>query len=127
METAITEGVEVSVESFYLSDHSAPEDDRYVYAYRIRLQNRSPHTVQLLRRHWIITDGNGEVNEVKGEGVVGEQPVLEPGGEYEYTSGSHLKSPIGTMHGTYQMVTKSGELFDVTIPCFSLEVPGVVN
>ncbi len=127
METAITEGVEVSVESFYLSDHSAPEDDRYVYAYRIRLQNRSPRTVQLLRRHWIITDGNGEVNEVKGEGVVGEQPVLEPGGEYEYTSGSHLKSPIGTMHGTYQMVTKSGELFDVTIPCFSLEVPGVLN
>ena len=127
METAITEGVEVSVESFYLSDHSAPEDARYVYAYRIRLQNRSPRTVQLLRRHWIITDGNGEVNEVKGEGVVGEQPVLEPGGEYEYTSGSHLKSPIGTMHGTYQMVTKSGELFDVTIPCFSLEVPGVLN
>jgi len=127
METAITEGVEVSVESFYLSDHSAPEDDRYVYAYRIRLQNRSPRTVQLLRRHWIITDSNGEVNEVKGEGVVGEQPVLEPGGEYEYTSGSHLKSPIGTMHGTYQMVTKSGELFDVTIPCFSLEVPGVLN
>ena len=127
METAITEGVEVSVESFYLSDHSAPEDDRYVYAYRIRLQNRSPRTVQLLRRHWIITDGNGEVNEVKGEGVVGEQPVLEPGGEYEYTSGSHLKSPIGTMHGTYQMVTKSGELFDVAIPCFSLEVPGVLN
>ena len=127
METAITEGVEVSVESFYLPDHSVPEEDRYVYAYRIRLQNRSPRTVQLLRRHWIITDGNGEVNEVKGEGVVGEQPVLEPGGEYEYTSGSHLKSPIGTMHGTYQMVTKSGELFDVTIPCFSLEVPGVLN
>ena len=127
METAITEGVEVSVESFYLPDHSVPEEDRYVYAYRIRLQNRSPRTVQLLRRHWIITDSNGEVNEVKGEGVVGEQPVLEPGGEYEYTSGSHLKSPIGTMHGTYQMVTKSGELFDVTIPCFSLEVPGVLN
>ena len=117
METTITEGVEVSVESFYLPDHSVPEEDRYVYAYRICL----------LRRHWIITDSTGEVNEVKGEGVVGEQPVLEPEGEYEYTSGSHLKSPIGTMHGTYEMVTPSGELFDVTIPCFSLEVPGVLN
>ena len=127
METAITEGVEVSVESFYLPDHSVPEEDRYVYAYRIRLKNRSSRTVQLLRRHWIITDSTGEVNEVKGEGVVGEQPVLEPEGEYEYTSGSHLKSPIGTMHGTYEMVTPSGELFDVTIPCFSLEVPGVLN
>ncbi len=127
METTITEGVEVSVESFYLPDHSVPEEDRYVYAYRIRLRNRSSHTVQLLRRHWIITDSTGEVNEVKGEGVVGEQPVLEPGEEYEYTSGSHLKSPIGTMHGTYEMVTPSGGLFDVTIPCFSLEVPGVLN
>ena len=127
METTITAGVEVSVESFYLPDHSVPEEDRYVYAYRIRLRNGSSHTVQLLRRHWIITDSTGEVSEVKGEGVVGEQPVLEPEGEYEYTSGSHLKSPIGTMHGTYEMVTPSGELFSVTIPCFSLEVPGVLN
>jgi len=127
METATTHGVEVSVESFYLPDHSAPEENRYVFAYRIRLKNHSEVMVKLLRRHWIITDSNGEVNEVKGVGVVGEQPILTPGGEYEYTSGSHLKSPMGTMHGTYEMLTHTAENIEVTIPCFSLEVPGVLN
>ena len=127
MEESITEGVRVNVEVIYMETHSYPEKNRYVFAYRIRLKNFSQRTVQLLRRHWIITDSNGETNEVHGEGVVGEQPVLEPDQEYEYTSGSHLKSPVGTMHGSYQMKTTDGEEFEVTIPCFTLAVPGSIN
>ena len=94
MEETITEGIRVQVESFYLTAHSAPEEDRYVFAYHIRLKNLSQRTVQLMRRHWIITDSCGDINEVKGDGVVGDQPVLAPDQEYEYTSGSHLKSPV---------------------------------
>ena len=88
MEEKITEGIMVQVESFYLKDHSNPEENHYVFAYHIRLKNLSQRTVQLMRRHWIITDSSGEVNEVKGDGVVGDQPVLAPDEEYEYTSGS---------------------------------------
>jgi len=127
MEESITEGVRVNVEAIYMETHSYPEKNRYVFAYRIRLKNFSQRTVQLLRRHWIITDSNGETNEVHGEGVVGEQPVLEPDQEYEYTSGSHLKSPVGTMQGSYQMKTTDDEEFEVTIPCFTLAVPGTIN
>ncbi|HBL56938.1 MAG TPA: Co2+/Mg2+ efflux protein ApaG [Candidatus Lambdaproteobacteria bacterium] len=127
MEEAITEGVQVQAEAFYLEMHSLPEEERYVFAYRIRLKNLSQRTVQLLRRHWIITDSNGEINEVHGEGVVGDQPVLAPDEEYEYTSGSQLKSPVGTMQGSYQMTTTEGVEFEVTIPCFTLAVPGVIN
>lgn len=83
--------------------------------------------MQLISRHWIVTDSNGKVIEVKGEGVVGEKPVFKPGTEYEYTSGSNLNSPVGTMHGTYQMRTESGEIFDAEIPCFNLSVPGILN
>ncbi len=127
METATTRGFEVSVESFYLEEHSVPEEDRYTFAYRIRLRNKGAETVQLISRHWVITDSTGEVTEVQGEGVVGEQPVLAPGEEHEYTSGSHLKSPMGTMQGTYQMQTASGETFDAEIPCFTLAVPTLLN
>ena len=127
MEESITEGVRVNVEAIYMENHSYPEKNRYVFAYRIRLKNFNQRTVQLLRRHWIITDSNGETNEVHGEGVVGEQPVLEPDQEYEYTSGSHLKTPVGTMQGSYQMKTTDGEEFEVTIPCFTLAVPGTIN
>ena len=105
MEETITEGIRVQVESFYLDAHSNPEENRYVFAYHIRLKNLSKRTVQLVRRHWIITDSSGEINEVKGDGVVGDQPILAPDEEYEYTSGSHLKSPVGTMQGTYQMTS----------------------
>ena len=127
MEEAVTEGVQVQVESFYLDSHSIPEEDLYVFAYRIRLKNLSQKTVQLLRRHWIITDSNGDINEVRGDGVVGDQPVLVPDEEYEYTSGSQLKSPVGTMQGTYRMTTTDGDEFDVAIPCFTLAVPGMIN
>ena len=127
MEQATTHGVCVSVESFYLEEHSDPENENYVFAYRVRLKNQSPQTVQLISRHWIITDSEGKTSEVKGPGVVGEQPILKPGDEHEYMSGSQLKTPFGTMHGTYQMQTQSGGMFDAEIPCFMLAVPGVVN
>ena len=116
MEEKITEGVLVKAESFYMANQSIPEEDRYVFAYKIKLKNLSDRTVQLLSRHWIITDSNGETNEVRGEGVVGDQPILEPDQEYEYSSGSHLNSPVGTMQGTYFMITEGGGEFEVEIP-----------
>lgn len=127
MEQEITEDIEVRVESYYLDEHSSPEQEHYVYAYHIKIKNLGGFRVQLISRHWVITDGNGEVTEVRGEGVVGEQPLLEPNEEFEYTSGSHLKTRVGTMSGSYQMSTDEGRLFKVTIPCFTLEVPGVLN
>ncbi len=127
IERAITEGIEVSVESFYIPEQSDPEGELYVFAYRVQLKNFSSKTVQLISRHWIITDSDGEVNEVKGPGVVGEQPILAPGEEYEYMSGSHFKTPLGTMEGTYQMQDDHGTLFDIQIPCFTLALPTVIN
>ena len=120
METANTQGIEVSVESFFLDDESDVEKERYVFAYRVRLKNHSDRTVQLISRHWIITDSSGTVRQVKGEGVVGQQPIMAPGEEHQYTSGSQLESPLGTMHGTYQMRDEAGEMFDVEIPVFTL-------
>lgn len=127
MVTAVTREVEVSVESFFLESESDPGQNRFSFAYRVQLKNIGGETVQLLGRHWIITDSSGKVQHVKGPGVVGEQPVLKPGASYEYTSGSRLESPMGTMEGTYQMVTEEGENFDIEIPMFTLEVPGTLN
>jgi ApaG protein len=127
MESRITKNVEVQAESFFLEEHSNPEDNYFVFAYKIRIKNHGSQTLQLLSRHWIITDSNGKVEEVQGEGVIGEQPVLEEGEEFEYTSGSHLKTKIGTMHGNYQMVNEQGENLDVEIPCFTLSIPGIIN
>jgi ApaG protein len=120
---AVTHGIEVGVASFFLRDQSDPEAHRYVWAYRIRISNHGKKTVQLLTRHWIITDGEGHVEHVSGPGVVGEQPVLEPGGSYEYTSGCPLTTPSGMMVGTYQMVDGDGDPFDIDIPAFSLDSP----
>ena len=127
MDTAITREVEVSVESFFLESESDPEQNRFSFAYRVQLKNLGEETVQLISRHWIITDSVGKIQHVKGPGVVGEQPVLKPGASYEYTSGSRLESPMGTMEGTYQMVTDEGENFDIRIPMFTLAVPGTLN
>jgi ApaG protein len=122
--TATTRGIRVSVRSFYLADQSRPEEGTYVWAYRIRIENRGRETVQLLRRTWLITDARGRTQRVHGEGVVGEQPVLEPGEAFEYTSGTPLETPSGFMTGTYHLVaTGSGEAFDVAIPAFSLDSP----
>ena len=124
---ATTHGIEVSVESFYIPEQSIAERNQYVFAYRVQLTNHSEQTVQLLSRHWIITDGDGEISEVKGSGVIGEQPTLQHGEQYQYMSGSHMKTKVGTMAGTYQMKDPSGKQFDIEIPCFRLAVPNALN
>ena len=122
--------IQVSVQVRYLADQSDETDNRHVFAYTITLTNEGEHAVQLLSRHWIIKDANNHVQEVKGKGVVGEQPVIKPGESFEYTSGAPLDTPWGLMGGSYQMETESGERFDIEIPTFSLDSPGqglVVN
>jgi ApaG protein len=119
----VTRNISVSVRPFYLEDQSSPDEDRFVWAYRVNIQNRGAETVQLLRRHWRITDKHGRLQEVKGPGVVGEQPVLKPGESFEYTSGCPLGTPSGIMAGSYQMSTTGGEHFDIEIPAFSLDSP----
>ena len=115
--------VTVIVEPTYLEDHSNPSEDSYLWAYKVKITNNSKDTVKLIGRHWKIFDSNGNFREVKGKGVVGEQPVLEPGDEFEYTSGTPLNTTSGLMHGTYQMQNFSGKKFDVVIPPFSLDIP----
>ncbi len=120
---ATTDGVEVSVVSEYAPERSRPDQGHWFFLYTITISNRSPVTVQLLSRHWVITDGHGHVEEVRGPGVVGEQPVLEPGQSFTYTSGCPLQTPFGTMEGTYQMVTADRRAFDVRIAPFTLAEP----
>ena len=121
---ATTAGINVRVRVFYLEDESRPEQGRFVWAYRITISNRGPVTVQLLRRSWHITDANGHVLHVDGEGVIGEQPVLEPGESFEYTSGTPLGTPSGFMTGQYHMIKTDGrEDFSIEIPTFRLDSP----
>ncbi len=122
--SATTHGVTVTVQAFYLEDKSAPEDNQFFWAYRVRVTNVGAVTIQLLRRTWQITDATGRTIEVKGAGVVGEQPVLEAGESFEYTSGTPLETSSGYMTGKYHMVAPAtGEAFDVAIPAFSLDSP----
>ena len=123
MYSKTTRGIMVSVKSFFLEDQSVPAESHFVWAYKVRIENNSPETVQLKRRHWRITDSRGRVQEVQGAGVVGEQPVLEPGDSFEYTSGTPLPTSSGIMDGSYQMESAEGEAFDVAIPAFSLDSP----
>ncbi|MBB3521642.1 ApaG protein [Rhizobium leguminosarum] len=127
MYRALTKDIEVVVEPFYLEEQSDPEDDRYVWGYRIVISNNSAIAVRLVNRYWNITDQNGQVDEVTGPGVVGEQPRLSPGDTYEYSSGCPLDTPSGLMFGHYQMETDEGEMFDVDIPAFSLDSPGLLR
>ena len=128
MATTTTQGVTVSVTTSYLPDYSSPVQDHYVFAYRITIRNDSAHTVKLLRRHWHIHDANGTVREVEGEGVVGQQPVLEPGEVHQYVSGCNLKTGLGKMLGNYQMERISDQrIFQVQIPEFTLIVPYRLN
>ena len=120
---ANTRGISVSVEPTYLETRSSPERSQYLWSYRVIIENRGRETVQLLSRHWMITNSRGELTEVKGPGVVGEQPVLKPGESFEYTSGAPLDTTSGMMGGAYQMETESGERFDIEIPTFSLDRP----
>jgi ApaG protein len=120
---AITHQIEVRVIPNFLADRSSPDNGYYFWAYTITLTNLGRDTVQLKTRHWRITDAHGRLQEVRGAGVVGEQPVLKPGENYEYTSGVPLPTPSGFMAGTYGMITGSGEPFDIEIPAFSLDLP----
>ena len=123
MYSSMTRSIRVSVEPLYLEDQSSPSDDHYVWAYQVKIENEGSETVQLLNRHWRITDAMGRMQEVRGAGVVGEQPTLKPGEAFEYTSGTPLATPSGIMVGTYEMTTPAGERFDVAIPAFSLDSP----
>jgi ApaG protein len=124
MYSAVTRNIAVNVEPFYLEDQSEPGESRYVWAYRITIDNQSDQWVKLLARYWHITDGAGRVEEVSGEGVVGDQPELDPGDSYQYTSGCPLSTPSGIMVGRYTMRYGNGELFEIDIPAFSLDLPG---
>ena len=119
--------VRIQVHCQYIPGRSAPPLHQWFFAYRIRIANEGSEAIQLLARHWVITDAQGHVQEVSGEGVVGEQPVIEPGEAFEYTSGCPLTTPFGSMRGEYQMTDRTGERFDVEIPAFALRVPGSVN
>lgn len=121
--THTTNGITVSVKSAFLAEQSAPQQGRFVFAYTITIANAGTAAAQLQTRHWVITDGRGEIQEVRGPGVVGETPHLEPGQAFRYTSGCILATPVGMMHGSYQMVTDEGRVFDVTIAPFSLLSP----
>ena len=117
----------VSVQTAYLPDQSSPDDSKYAFAYTVTISNIGSVTAQLISRHWIITDANNHVQEVKGLGVVGAQPLLQPGQQFEYTSGTLLPTPIGSMRGTYKIVAEDGTLFDAVIESFTLAVPKMLN
>jgi len=119
--------ISIEVETNYLDDQSEPREQRYVFAYTITIRNEGEVPAKLLARHWIITDANGRVQEVKGEGVVGEQPYLKPGQGFRYSSGAVLETPVGTMQGSYQMVTDDGAQFEAPIPAFRLAMPGMLH
>ena len=124
---ATTRGVTVRVSVSYLSEQSEPRRGRWFWAYHVRLENEGGQTVQLLTRRWIITDGRGARHSVEGEGVVGEQPLIEPGGSFDYVSGCPLATPTGAMQGSYRMRGEDGTTFDVDIPRFSLVAPAVAS
>ena len=111
----------------YVPDQSDPDAERYVFAYTITLENTGTVAAQLISRHWLITDGNSNVQEVRGLGVIGEQPLIRPGEKYEYTSGCQLDTPVGVMRGTYQMMAEDGTAFEAEIPAFTLSIPRVLH
>ena len=127
MESAKKYDVSVSTETQYIADQSDEAKDHYVFAYTVTIRNSGSMAAQLISRHWIITDSRNEVQEVRGLGVVGAQPLLKPGEHFEYTSGTALATPVGTMSGSYQMVAEDGTQFDAPIPEFTLSVPRVLH
>ena len=124
---ATTHGVTVRVSVSYLPEQSEPRRGRWFWAYHVRIENEGPAAVQLLTRHWVITDGRGARHTVEGEGVVGEQPLVEPGGSFDYVSGCPLATPTGAMQGAYRMIDEGGAVFDVEIPRFQLIAPAVAE
>lgn len=122
-----TYAIKVSAQAFYIEEQSAPEQDRYVFGYTITIRNEGRIPAKLLTRHWIITDSNGKVEEVRGEGVVGEQPYLRPGEAFQYTSGAVLSTALGSMQGSYQLIADDGKRFDAEIPAFVLSIPRTLH
>ena len=127
MSVTMTRGVQVAVITQFVPERSKVEESRYFFAYQVTIQNQGQVPVKLLSRHWIITDGDNQIEEVRGPGVVGEQPLLEPGQSFQYTSACPLKTPVGAMHGTYQMLTADGDTFDAKIAPFTLAIPNAIN
>ena len=127
MYTKTTKSINITVNPCYLDEQSEPDQHHYVWTYQVTINNLGKETVQLKNRYWKIIDSNGTKQEIKGEGVVGEQPILEPGAKYEYTSGTPLSTPSGFMEGHYEMETKNGNKFEATIPLFSLDSPNITN
>ena len=127
MSSAITSGIKITVESGYLAERSSPSEGEYAFSYTVRIVNKGTLAAQLRSRHWIITDGDGKIEEVRGPGVVGAQPHLRPGQSFEYTSFCTLQTPHGSMQGTYQMTRDSGETFDADIAPFMLALPYSLN
>ncbi|ANQ84039.1 Co2+/Mg2+ efflux protein ApaG [Azoarcus olearius] len=127
MSKSETYRIEVEAVAEYVEAQSNPEDDHYVFAYNITIRNTGTVAARLVSRHWVITDGTGHVQEVHGQGVVGEQPLLAPGESFRYTSGSVLETAVGTMHGSYQMEASDGHRFDAPIPAFMLAMPRVLH
>lgn len=119
--------IEVDVETSYLEEQSSPDMNRYVFAYTITIRNEGQLPAKLLTRHWIINDANGNTQEVHGEGVVGEQPYLKPGESFQYTSGTVIETPVGSMEGSYQMLSEDGTPFDADIPAFTLSLPNKLH
>jgi ApaG protein len=119
--------IEVQVQSRFVPDQSCPHDNRFVFAYTVRLRNAGAVPARLLGRHWRITDANGKVEEVRGDGVIGEQPWMRPGDDYEYTSGAVLETAVGTMGGSYQMLADDGTSFEAPIPTFTLSIPRTLH
>jgi ApaG protein len=125
---AVTRGVRVEVECHFSEEHSDPREHRWFFIYNIRIKNEGPDTVQLINRHWVITDANGRIEEVRGPGVVGKQPVLKTGESFDYSSGCPLRTRFGSMHGSYEMlVVERGERFDAAVAAFPLRLPGAFN
>ncbi|KZL18899.1 Protein ApaG [Pseudovibrio axinellae] len=127
MYRAVTRNIQITVEPYYLAEESTPEDDQFFWAYTVSIENLGRETVQLMSRHWHIIDANGNSQQMDGSGVVGEEPVIEPGDSFQYTSGCPLNTTSGIMTGNYRMQTLSGETFAVKIPAFSLDLPDMVK
>jgi len=119
--------IDIKVLPAYIADQSDPKNNHYVFSYTVTITNNGSTPAKLLTRHWIITDGDGQTQEVKGDGVIGEQPHLKPGEGFQYTSGTFMNTPFGTMHGSYKMVSDEGEQFDADIPSFQLSVPNTLH
>jgi ApaG protein len=125
--TEISNKMHIEVLPAYIKEQSDPSNNHYVFSYTVTIRNDGDQPARLLTRHWVITDGDGQVQEVQGEGVIGEQPHLQPGEGFQYTSGTFMNTPVGTMQGSYQMVADDGKKFDAEIPSFTLSVPNVLH